>query len=130
MRDSKQLVKVVFLYTTSISNAGLSTTFKHRHRIVSRKITEFVAEHALSNADKTEKLAIQFVEETKVEMQHYSPEEIMNTNQVGLKKALHSIRTLSYQVSEVVGPIYLCLKEQNGRIGRSEFAYSCFYSPN
>lgn len=124
------------------------TTFKHRHSIVSRKITKFVTKHALDNTDEIEQLANRFVEEAKVEMQHYSPNEIMNTDQVGLEKELHSSRTLSYQgekltvsavksqnaishsytlqptinlAGEVVGPIYLCLKEPTGRISESEF---------
>jgi len=131
------------------------TTFKHRHDIVSRKITKFVTKHALNDADELEQLAVQFVKEAKAEMQHYSPEEIMNTDQVGLEKELHSTRTLSYQgekltvaaiksknaithsytlqpminlAGEVVGPIYLCLKEPNGRISESEFARSFYFS--
>ncbi|CAF1435566.1 unnamed protein product [Adineta ricciae] len=79
-------------------------------------------------------------------MQHYSPNEIMNTDQVGLEKELHSSRTLSYQgekstvsavksqnaishsytlqstinlAGEVVGPIYLCLNEPTGRISEN-----------
>ena len=87
-------------------------------------------------------------------MQRYSPEEIMNTDQVGLEKELDSTRTLSYQgekltvtpikfknaithsytlqpminlADEIVGPIYLCLKQPNRRISESEFVHSfCF----
>ena len=83
-------------------------------------------------------------------MQEYRPTEIMNTDQVGLEKELHSTRTLNYQggkltvaavksknaithsytvqpminlAGEVVGPIYLCLKKPDGRISESEFAH-------
>ena len=73
------------------------TTFKHRHGVASRKITEFVTKHALDDADELEQLATRFVEQAKVDMQHYSPDEIMNTDQVGLEKELHSTRTLSYE---------------------------------
>jgi hypothetical protein len=81
----------------------------------------------------------------------------MNTDQVELHKELHSTRTLSYRgekltvatvksqnvithsytvqpminlASEVVGPIYFCLKELNGRISESEFDYIRYYFSN
>ena len=126
------------------------TTFKHRHGIVSRKITKFVTKHALDDAEEIEQAAARFLKEAKAEMQEYRPTEIMNTDQVGLEKELYSTRTLSYQsekltvaavksknaithsytvqpminlAGEVVGPIYLCLKEPDGRISESEFAH-------
>ncbi len=130
------------------------TAFKHRHNIVSRKITKFVTKHVVDDADQTEQSSIEFVEQAKAEMQHYSSEAIMNTDQVGLHKELHSTRTLSYQgekltvatvksqnaithsytvqpiinlAGEVVGPICLCFKEPNGRISQSKFDYICYY---
>jgi hypothetical protein len=133
------------------------TAFKHRHNIVSRKITKFVTMHAVDDTDQIEQSSIEFVEQIKVEMQHYSPQAIMNTDQVGLEKELHSTRTLSYQgenltvvavksqnaithsytvqpminlAGDVVGPIYLCLKEPNGRISESEFDYIYYYFSN
>ena len=114
------------------------TTFKHRHGIVSRKITKFVTKHALDDSEEIEQAAARFLKEAKAEMQEYRPTEIMNPDQVGLEKELHSTRTLSYQgekltvaavksnnaithsyalqpminlADEVVGPIYLCLTE-------------------
>ena len=120
-------------------------------------MTKFVTKHALDDTDEIEQLASQFVKQAKVEMERYSPEEIMNTDQVGLEKELHSTRTLSCQgekltvaavksqnaithsytvqpiinlADEVVGPMYLCLKEPNGRISETEFDYSCFYFSN
>jgi hypothetical protein len=102
-------------------------------------------------------LAARFVTEVKAEMQYYNPAEIINTDQVGLEKELHCTRTVSYQgekltvaavksknaithsytlqpmiklAGEVVGPIYLCLKEPTGRISESEFDYICFHSLN
>jgi hypothetical protein len=129
------------------------TTFKHRHGIVSRKTTKFVTKHALDDAEEIEQAAARFLKEAKAEMQEYRPTEIMNTDQVGLEKELHSTWTLNYQgekltvaavksksaithsytlqpminlAGEVVGPIYLCLKEPDGRISESEFAYIFF----
>ena len=119
------------------------------------RLLDLLQKHILNDADEFEQLAVRFVKETKAEMQHYSLEEIMNTNQVGLGKELHSTRTLSYRgekltvaaiksknaithsctlqpminlAGEVVGPIYLCLKEPNGWISESESAHSFYFS--
>ena len=87
-------------------------------------------------------------------MQYYSSKAIINTDRVGLNKELHSTCTLSDQgekltvvavksqnaithsytvqpminlAGEVAGPIYLCLKEPDGRISENEFDYICYY---
>ena len=47
---------------------------------------------------KLNKQQLDFSKKAEAEMQEYMPTEIMNTDQVGLEKELHSTRTLSYQV--------------------------------
>ena len=107
-----------------------------------------MTKHALNDADDIEQSATDFVDQVKTKMQHYTAEEIMNIDQVGLEKELHSTRILSFQsetltvatikstntvshcytvqpiinlTGQIVGPIYLCLEEFNGHIGQSKF---------
>lgn len=83
-------------------------------------------------------------------MQNYAPEEILNTDQVGLELELHSSRTLSYlgekvtmvrvrsknatthsytiqpmisAAGKLVGPLFLCLKEPKGKMSESKLTY-------
>lgn len=121
--------------------------FKHRHRICSRKITKLVTRHHVDDADAIIASADSFVAEVKRQMGNYAPEEILNTDQVGLELELHSTRTLSHVGEDVtlarvrsknatthsytiqpmislagklVGPVFLCLKEPNGKMSDSE----------
>ncbi|CAF4450585.1 unnamed protein product, partial [Rotaria sp. Silwood2] len=75
-------------------------------------------------------------------MNHYAPEEILNTDQIGLELEMHSTRTLSHQdenvtlagvrskssathsytiqrmislAGQLVGSVYLSLKESKGK---------------
>ncbi|CAF1552192.1 unnamed protein product, partial [Didymodactylos carnosus] len=55
--------------------------FKHRHNIVSRKITKIVSRHSIENVDEIEKSAKEFVNAVREQSKNYSPNEIFNTDQ-------------------------------------------------
>jgi hypothetical protein len=128
-------------------------SFKHRHNLVSRKITKFVTKHAVENEAEIAKSAEQFVAQVKAQAKSVSSRQILNTDQVGLEKELHSTRTISYRgekltvaaiksmnaishsftvqpminmAGEVVGPIFLCLQEPKGRISERKFVLFLF----
>lgn len=129
---------------------GWLQLFKHRHHICSRKITKLVTRHHTEDANAIIESADLFVRDTKRQMQNYAHEEILNTDQVGLELELHSNRTLSYQGEKVtvvrvrsknttthsytiqlmisaagklVGPLFLCLKEQKGKMSESKLMH-------
>ena len=60
-------------------------TFKHRHKICSRKITKIVTRHQMVDSDAINASADSFVAKVKREMSHYTPEEILNTDQAGIE---------------------------------------------
>ncbi|CAF2826171.1 unnamed protein product [Rotaria sp. Silwood2] len=124
--------------------------FKHRHRICSRKITKLVTRHHAEDTDAIIESADSFVRDAKRQMQNYTHEEILNTDQIGLELELYSSRTLSYEGEKVtmtrvrsknatthsytvqpmisaagklVGPVFLCLKEPKGKMSESKLIY-------
>ena len=50
--------------------------------------------HHVENSDAISASADFFLADVKLEMKDYAPEEVLNTDQVGLKLELHSTRTL------------------------------------
>jgi hypothetical protein len=78
-----------FILTFEASEYWLRA-FKHRHHICSRKIAKFVIRHDAENLDDIIVSADSFVADVKREMNQYAPEEILNTDEVGLKLELHS----------------------------------------
>ena len=121
--------------------------FKHRHRICSRKITKLVTRHQMEDSAAIAASADSFLANVKQEMSRYTPEEILNTDQMGLELEMHSTRTLSHQgekitlarvksknstthsytiqpmislAGQLVGPIFLCLKEPKGKMSDSK----------
>ncbi|CAF1958695.1 unnamed protein product [Rotaria magnacalcarata] len=118
--------------------------YKNRHGICSRKITNIVTKKDIINFDNIVKSELEFLENFRRSSSKYLPEEIFNTDQVGVEKELHSNRTLSFEGEKttfgsvasknatthsytiqpmisldgrLVGPMYLCLQEPKGRIG-------------
>ncbi|CAF1957583.1 unnamed protein product [Rotaria magnacalcarata] len=118
--------------------------FKRRHNIVSRKVTKLVTRKTANDSEEIVKLVDKFIDDIRGELNNYRPEQVLNTDQVGLSKELHSRRTLTYKgekttvgviqshnaithsytiqpmislAGHVVGPIYLCLQEPSGRFG-------------
>ena len=88
-----------------------------------------------------------FLADVKPEMKNYSPEEILNTNQVDLELELHSTRTLSHKgknvilasvksknsaahsyttqlmislAGKLVDPVFPCLKESKKKMSQSK----------
>ena len=121
-------------------------TFKHRHKICLRKMPKIVTRHQMADSDAINASADSFVAKVKREMSHYTPEEILNTDQVGIELEMHSTRTLSYKgedvttarlrlknatthsyiiqpiitlASQLLGPVFTCLKEPKGKMSDS-----------
>lgn len=122
-------------------------SFKHRHHICSRKITKLVTRHQVEDSATIAISADSFLANVKQEMNQYAHEEILNTDQIGLELEMHSTRTLSHQgekftlarvrsknstthsytiqpmislAGQLVGPVFLCLKELKGKMSDSK----------
>ena len=123
---------------------------EHRHLICSRKITKLVTRRHAEDTDAITESADSFLFDVKREVKNYAPEEILNTDQVGLELELHSTRTLLYEgekftmarvrsknavthsytvqpmisaAGKLVGPVFLCLKEPRGKMSETELIY-------
>ena len=71
--------------------------FKNSHGIYSRKITNIITKKETTNFDNIKKSEVEFIEKFNRWSKKYLPNEILNTDQVGIDKELHSTRTLSFQ---------------------------------
>jgi hypothetical protein len=125
---------------------GWLINFKRRHGIVSRRITNMVTRHDIENSHVVQKSKQDFLVQYYRLLSDYNPSEIINTDQSGVEKEVHSSRTLSaigmkkiygivssknasthsYTIQpsisldgKVVGPVLLCLQEVNGRMGET-----------
>jgi hypothetical protein len=125
------------------------TNFKRKYRIVSRKISIVISKHSRQNADEIKTSAEEFVNVVRTPMKKYFSTEIFNADQVNLVKEFRSTRTLTFKgentttgsvksqnasshshttqpiinmEGQVVGPLFICLQEVNGRISESEFS--------
>ncbi|CAF4175608.1 unnamed protein product, partial [Rotaria sordida] len=117
---------------------GWVKNFKGRHGIVSRRVTNIVTKHESANLELIEKSKENFIKDFYTRSSHFKSSQILNTDQVGIEKEVHSTRTLSfggekktfgavaskhatthsYTVQPMisldgkqVGPILLCLQE-------------------
>ena len=118
--------------------------FKNRHNICSRKITNIITKREILNADEILKSEEEFLKLFKKLSPKYKKSRILNTDQVGIEKEQHSTRTLSHKGErktfgvvksknatthsytvqptisldgQLVGPMYLCLQEPDGKMG-------------
>lgn len=121
-------------------------SFKSRHNICSRKITNVITKREVANEDDIIKSKEKFKELFNHLSSKYEGSEIINTDQVGVEKELYSNRTLSfggerktygivksknatthsYTVQptialngQLIGPMYLCLQEIEGKMGKT-----------
>lgn len=119
-------------------------TFKKRHHIVSRKITKLVTKRDVVDKDIINKSADEFTCNVQKIVMNYNRNYILNTDQSGLQLEMFSDRALTYQGEKLtlstvrsvnntthsytvqpiitmsghlIGPLFLCLKEQSGRLG-------------
>lgn len=126
------------------ASEGWVKHFKARHGIVSRRVTNIVTKHEVENLELVEKSEEDFIKDFYVHSSHFRPSQILNTDQVGIEKEVHSTRTLSfagekktfgtvssknatthsYTIQPIisldgrqVGPIFLCLQEPMGKMG-------------
>ena len=70
--------------------------FKHRHRISSRKVTQLFTKRHIETRQEIDEAATNFVSETSKFLEQYNPNEILNTDQVGINIELYNNRTLTY----------------------------------
>ncbi|CAF1540353.1 unnamed protein product [Adineta ricciae] len=123
---------------------GWLSNFKRKHGIVSRRITNIVTRHEIDDYRIVQQSKQYFLTEYYNSLPDYDPSEVINTDQSGVEKELHSTRTLSavglkkiygivssknatthsYTIQpsisldgKVVDPILLCLQEVNGKMG-------------
>ncbi|CAF1438397.1 unnamed protein product [Rotaria sordida] len=75
--------------------------FKHKHRIVSRKVSKVVSVQSIRNADEIDSSAEDFVNVVRAEMKNYSPSQIFNTDQINLVKEFRSNRTLTLKGEKI-----------------------------
>ncbi len=120
--------------------------FKSRHKIVSRRLTNIVTKHQIEDSDVIEKSKQEFIKNYYKLLPKYRSSEVINTDQSGIEKEIYSKRTLttegekkvyglarsknatthSYTIQpiisldgRIVGPMYLCLQEPNGKMGET-----------
>jgi hypothetical protein len=75
--------------------------FKHKHLIVSRKISKVVSSQSTRNADEIDSSAEDFVNAVRAEMKNYSPSQIFNTDQVNWVEEFRSDRTLTFKGEKI-----------------------------
>lgn len=121
-------------------------SFKNRHKICSRKITNIITKRETLNSNEILKSEKEFIKLFNKLSPNYDDAQIFNTDQMGIEKEQYSTRTLSFQgerktfgvvrskhatthsytiqpiislSGQLVGPIYLCLQEPNGKMGET-----------
>lgn len=114
-------------------------SFKHRHGIVSRKITKLTTTRDKDSEKTISKTVDDFLNYSQSIISKYSSDRVFNTDQSGLQLEVFSNRTMSYKGEKmtvaavrstnntthsytvqpmitmsgtVVGPLFLCLKEE------------------
>lgn len=107
---------------------------------------QVVTKRELIDQDQIQKSADQFIATVKTLLPHFNKNSVLNTDQSGLQLEFPSSRTLSYRGEkttlatvksknatthsytiqptislggQIVGPIYVCLKEVNGRMSEN-----------
>lgn len=91
----------------SLTNFSASTywvlCFKRRNSIVSRKITKLITKHSIENEGDIIQSAERFVKEVQLHIRSHglAPHQVINTDQVGLHKEIHSSRTLSFRGEKI-----------------------------
>ena len=71
-------------------------TFKHRHKISSRKVTKLVTKKHIETRQEIEQSATNFVQETNKLIQKYNPNAILSTDQAGINPEPYGNRSLTY----------------------------------
>ncbi|CAF2902010.1 unnamed protein product [Rotaria sp. Silwood2] len=126
------------------ASEGWLWNFKYRHGICSRKITKLVTKKVVESQEEIYQSAKNFVLETNKIIEGYSPNQVLNTDQIGVELEVHGGRTLTHSGEKstwgsvrslgaathaytiqpiitmdgcVLNPLYMCLKEVSGRIG-------------
>lgn len=119
-------------------------SFKGRHKICSRKITNIITKREILNSSEILKSEKDFIRLFNKLSPKYNELQIFNTDQMGVEKEQFSTRTLSFQGEkktfgvvkskhatthsytiqpiislggQLVGPLYLCLQEPDGKMG-------------
>ncbi|CAF4040341.1 unnamed protein product, partial [Rotaria sp. Silwood1] len=126
------------------ASEGWLWSFKYRHGICTRKITKLVMKKVVESQEEIYQSAKNFVLETNKIIEGYTPNQVLNTDQIGVELEVHGGRTLTHSGEKstwgsvrslwaathaytiqpittmdgcVLNPLYMCLKEVSGRIG-------------
>ncbi|KYQ49302.1 hypothetical protein ALC60_11634 [Trachymyrmex zeteki] len=95
-RYRQQLYKLKH-YTSWNASKKWIHNFKQKHHIVSRKINKFITQKTLTDINKLEIEANNFVEKVKQEISLIGAENVLNSDQSGFNLEMHTGHTLSFK---------------------------------
>jgi hypothetical protein len=151
LEENKKLEQPLKNFKASI---GWIWMWKKTHSIVSRKITRVVSNKYSLDQRAVSDTAIEFVKQVRDVLDSHPSRQVLNTDQSGFKKELHSGRTLdfrgrksvesvvqsvnatthSYTIQptismdgELMSPLLICLQEAGGKFPRT---VTIFQAPN
>jgi hypothetical protein len=75
---------------------GSLFNFKYRHGICSQKITKLVTKKVVENQEEINPSAKNFVFESDKIIERYDPNQVLNTDLIGIELKPHGDRTLTY----------------------------------
>jgi len=93
-RWALKVAREMKLNSFQASNSWL-LNFKRKHGIVSRRVTNIVTRHEIDDYHIVQQSKQDFLSEYYNVLSDYDPSEVINTDQTGVEKELHSTRTLS-----------------------------------
>jgi hypothetical protein len=91
-----------------IASTSWARNFKRKYRIRQHKITKFVSRNDVTTLEETVAAAERFQQQTRVLMENYSHNFVINTDQLGCQYQMVFNRSLDYQGAKTV-----LVKKQN-----------------
>jgi hypothetical protein len=104
-----------------IASASWARKFKRKHRIRQRKITKFVSRNDVATLEETVAAAERFQQQTRVLMEIYSHDFVINTDQSGCQYQMVFNRSLDYQGAKTV----LVIKQN---LAKTTHSYTVHYT--
>ena len=78
------------------ASSGWLPKFKYCHRILNRRVTKLVTKKIVESLEEIKQSAEDFVSISKNIIKKYHPNEVLNTDQLGIELESHGNRTLTY----------------------------------